>query len=150
MCSTVAHGRPCPPPTTGAHASHGFGIAYSSRPGCTSGYAVAPHMQDIDYSAYLASDTDDSADASDDDEEGAGSKVKDARAAMLAECRAAEEAEAPSENMEITWDLGLKERTESALQRRQNRIEEAGMTLGEKHEKKMAEKKKVGVVIGVV
>ena len=102
-------------------------------------------LEHMDYSAYLASDTDDSLSDDDDDNAAGGSAGAGARsgmAALLAECREAEEAEMPHENMEITWDLGLKERTEEALKRREDRLAEAGMTLGEKHEKKQKDKKK--------
>ena len=95
-------------------------------------------LENMDYSAYLASDTDDSLS---EDEDGGGS-ARGGMAALLAECQEAEDEEAPQDNMEVTWDLGLKERTETALKRREERLAEAGMTIGEKHEKKQKDKQK--------
>lgn len=57
--------------------------------------------------------------------------------------RSQEEAENPTEGeLEITWAVGLKERTEALLAAREEREKEKTMTIGEKLEKKRREKKR--------
>jgi len=89
-------------------------------------------LEELDYSAYLASETDGSSDG-----EGA-----DALRSIVGALQAKEEADKPEGDMEITWNVGLKEKAEAALANREDRLAERGMTIGEKRAKKVEERKK--------
>lgn len=96
-------------------------------------------LENIDYDAYLASSTDDSEMS---DAEDTLTAKRNALRMLVKETTEAEDAEIPEENMEITWNVGLKEKTEGLLQAREEKIAESRMNMGEKLEKKRRDKKK--------
>eukprot|EP00035_Acanthoeca_spectabilis_P033916 m.26074 g.26074 ORF g.26074 m.26074 type:complete len:706 (-) comp6270_c0_seq1:20-2137(-) len=95
-------------------------------------------LEKIDYSNYLASDNS----SASEDENDVATKQQLFRG-LIQECEEQEEAENPTEGeLEITWAVGLKERTEALLAAREEREKEKTMTIGEKLEKKRREKKR--------
>eukprot|EP00041_Stephanoeca_diplocostata_P009926 m.156886 g.156886 ORF g.156886 m.156886 type:complete len:753 (+) comp17953_c0_seq2:218-2476(+) len=91
-------------------------------------------LEKIDYSNYLASDTEDS--DSDD-----GDNRKNAFRALVEECQENEDDSDGAGDMEVTWAPGLHDKTQSLLDARQQKIDEKSLTMGEKLEKKRRLKK---------
>eukprot|EP00039_Didymoeca_costata_P010935 m.149252 g.149252 ORF g.149252 m.149252 type:complete len:630 (+) comp15009_c0_seq2:204-2093(+) len=91
-------------------------------------------LEKTDFSAFLQSESED--ELSDNDER--KEKVK----ALLQSCKEAEEAENNKGDLQITWDLGLKEKTEQLLRDREEKLEEKNMNVGELLEKKRKLKSK--------
>ena len=95
-------------------------------------------LENLDYEAYLASDTEGSDESEDEDRAQRTAALK----ALAAEAEAEAEAEEPDQGMEVTWNVGLKEKAETMLREREARKSEAGLTAWELLEKKRKEKKK--------
>eukprot|EP00038_Savillea_parva_P028055 m.62989 g.62989 ORF g.62989 m.62989 type:complete len:755 (-) comp8124_c0_seq1:27-2291(-) len=99
-------------------------------------------LQRIDYSNYLASSSEDESNSDGENETPAQDKRELLRG-LVAECAEQEAAENPADGeLEITWSVGLKERTEALLAAREERERDKFMTVGEKLEKKRREKKR--------
>eukprot|EP00730_Choanoeca_flexa_P003221 TRINITY_DN11331_c0_g2_i7.p1 TRINITY_DN11331_c0_g2~~TRINITY_DN11331_c0_g2_i7.p1 ORF type:complete len:210 (+),score=56.63 TRINITY_DN11331_c0_g2_i7:293-922(+) len=91
-------------------------------------------LKQMDFEAYVASD---GSDDEDDDGEDTAAKYK----ALVGAIKEEQAANVPEE-MEITWNMGLKEKSETLLTKLEKRKAEKNMTLGEKMALKRKEKRK--------
>ena len=98
-------------------------------------------LEKMDFSAYMGSNSEES--ELDDDEPVMADRSSRLKA-LIEECTEEQDDDddEPEGDMEVTWTVGLKEKTETLLKARQDALEERRMTMGEKADKKRKEKKK--------